>query len=137
MANETIHKLFTFAEELAQSPKWINPKIQDTFKISMELSDESSIEIRVSQQGERISYQVPFTNLPPSDTQRQATFLKRLLSVNSDAVTIALIGDALYLKTSHPVTYDDTLDRQLFVQTRSDIARFYEDNRETLLAEEG
>jgi hypothetical protein len=89
------------------------------------------------QEGERLIYQVPFQALP-SELEQRMKLLVRFMEINQvSKVTGALIDNTIYLSMSQPVTYDEKLDTQLFIEARYTIARFYEENRENLLPIEG
>jgi hypothetical protein len=137
MVNETLQKLYAFSEQLDYAPKWLNPSTQNAFLIPTELSDRSVIYIHVLQDGERLIYQVPFKSLP-ADIEQKMALLIHFMEVNKvSKVITALIDDTIYLTMSQPVTYNDNLDTQLFIEARYTIARFYDENREDLLSVEG
>lgn len=137
MATETLNKLYAFSEQLGHNPSWINDETRDTFVIPTELSDGSFIKIRVLQEGERLIYQVPFQPLPNKSDQKMK-ILVHFMEINQiSQVITALIDNTIYLTFSQPVTYDEKLDAQLFIEARYNIARFYEENQENLLTLEG
>lgn len=139
MANEALKKLYTFAEGLESKPQWVNIETKHAFVIPTELSNGSYIHIHVKQEGERLRYTVPFYTLPADSTQRTA-ILEHLLTMSfysPRSISMAIDGDEIYIIFSQPVTYDDKLDTQLFIEARYNIARFYEENQESLLSFEG
>jgi hypothetical protein len=130
--SETINKLYQFAVTGGHQPTWIDAKT--AFNLPTKLSDDTVIDIKVHEQSERIECIVPFYKLDTLDTDFRNQLFRRLLEANATYnVTMAIFNDTVCLKASYPITYDDKLDKQLFIQNWIDIARFYDEKREVVL----
>jgi hypothetical protein len=137
MDNETLKQLYEFTQKLGNSPQWID---ENSFSMRFNLNPHENIPITISQVGERIDYWTPFVDLSEFDAEHKEQVLTRLLRVNSSqdsSVVAAMADDVVYLRVSQPVTYDNKLDRQLFIQNHHALARFYEENHDAFAPTKG
>jgi hypothetical protein len=127
MENETLKQLYNIAQKSGDNPQWVNA---DSFLLKTSLDRDEYITSQIIQDGETIIHQVPFHTIASISHEAKLSLLEQLLALNHNSEVITmLIDDEIYLKTSHPVTYQPRLDAMLFIQARHAIARFYEEKR--------
>jgi hypothetical protein len=127
MENETLKQLFEFADKSGDNPQWLNA---DSFVLKTVLDKDEYITSQIIQDGETIIHQVPFHTISSVSPEAKLSLLEQLLALNHNSEVITmLIDEEIYLKISHPVTYQPRLDTMLFIQARHAIARFYEEKR--------
>lgn len=135
MANETLEQLYSIAQKAGDNPQWLDG---NSFSSEIILNYETKITIHVMQDGENLIYQTPFVDLSQYTSSERVNLLLRLMELNGISKVVTSLSDELvYLRVWQPVTYDEKLDRQLFIQNYNAIARFYEENHDDFIPLKG